>query len=121
METLLIVEDDEDVRTCMRIILEKSGYRVITAGDGVEAMEAFERHNDIALILTDVIMPRMNGMEMLKAIRETNPGIRAIFISGYTADCIRERGDLEDGAAYITKPFKKEELLQTIRGILNGP
>ncbi len=119
METLLVAEDEEMVRVFLKRILERAGYRVIVAGDGEEAVARFKEHDDIALVLSDVVMPRKNGKEILEEIRKLKPEMKAIFISGYTADIIHKKGILEEGVEFITKPFTKNDLLRKIREVLD--
>jgi signal transduction histidine kinase len=120
-ETLLIAEDEEIVKTLLKRTLEKVGYRVVVASDGNEALARFREHDDIALVLSDVVMPGKNGKEILTEIREIQPGTKFIFISGYTADIIRERGMgvVEMNAEIITKPFSKSDLLRKVREMLD--
>jgi PAS domain S-box-containing protein len=120
-ETLLIAEDEEIVKTLLKRILEKVGYRVVVAADGNEALARFREHDDIALVLSDVVMPGKNGKEILTEIREMKPGMKFIFLSGYTADIIRERGMgvVEKDAEIITKPFSKNDLLLKVREMLD--
>ena len=118
-ETLLIAEDEEIVKDFLKKILEKAGYRVIVAGNGEEAVARFREHDDISLVLSDVVMPRKNGKEILAEIKEINPEIKVIFISGYTADIIQKRGIIEEGVEFITKPFSKNDLLRKIREVLD--
>ena len=119
IETLLVAEDEEIVRDLMKKILEKAGYKVIIADNGEDAVARFKEHDDISLVLSDVVMPRKNGKEMLDEIRKIKPGIKAVFISGYSADIFTQKGALEEGTEFITKPFKKDELLQKIREVLD--
>jgi PAS domain S-box-containing protein len=118
-ETLLIAEDEEIVKTLLKRTLEKAGYRVIVAGDGDEAIARFREHDDISLVLSDVVMPGKNGKEILTEMREINPEIKVIFISGYTADIIQKRGIMEEGIEFITKPFLKNQVLLKIREVLD--
>jgi two-component system, cell cycle sensor histidine kinase and response regulator CckA len=120
-ETLLVVDDEEIVRSYLKRTLEKAGYRVIAAGDGEEAVEMFLQNAEISLVLTDMMMPGKNGKEIIKEIRGMNPEIKAVFISGYTADTIETRGMVEEGVELVTKPFSKDELLRKIRGVLDVP
>jgi CheY-like chemotaxis protein len=119
IETLLIAEDEEIVRNLMKKNLEKAGYKVIVADNGEDGVVQFREHGDISLILSDLIMPRKNGKEMLDEIRKINPGVKAVFISGYAADVMRKKGMFEEGVAYITKPFKKGDLLHKVREVLD--
>ena len=118
METLLVAEDDETVRMFMKKILERGGYKVIIADDGEDAVARFRQHDDISLVLSDVVMPRKNGRELLNEIRRIKPGIKAIFISGYAAEVMQKKG-IEEGTEFIRKPFKKEDLLRRVRQVLD--
>jgi len=119
LETILVVEDDETVRMFMEKILERAGYKVIIAQNGEEAVVRFKAHDEISLVLSDLVMPKMNGREMQDEIRKIKPGIKVIFISGYSADVMQKKGMLEKGTEFITKPYKKNDLLQKIREILD--
>jgi len=119
METLLVAEDDETVRMFMKKILERAGYKVIIADNGEDAVARFSEHDDISLVLSDLVMPRKNGKEMQDEIRKIKPGIKVIFISGYSADIMQKKGMLEEGTEFITKPYKKNDLLQKVREVLD--
>jgi len=119
-ETLLVAEDDDTVRMFMKKILERAGYKVIVANDGEDAVKRFREHDDISLVLSDVVMPKINGREMLDEIKKIKAGIKAVFISGYATDIMQKKGPIEAGTRFITKPFKKEDLLQTVREVLEG-
>jgi len=119
METLLVAEDEEVVRVFLKRILEKAGYHVIVAGDGEEAVARFREHDDISLVLSDVVMPRKNGKEILAEIKKIKPEMKMIFISGYTADIMHQKGIIEEGVEFIPKPFAKNNLLQKIRAVLD--
>ena len=108
METLLVAEDEEIVRMFMKKILERAGYKVIIADNGEDAVARFREHDDISLVLSDVVMPRKNGKEMLDEIRKIKPGIKVVFISGYAADVMQKKGIVEEGTEFITKPFNKK-------------
>jgi len=114
-ETLLVVEDEEVVRMFMKKILERAGYKVIIAENGEDAVTRFREQGDISLVLSDVLMPRKNGKEMLDEIRELKPGIKVIFISGYAADVMQKKCLFEEGTEFITKPFDANDLLQKVR------
>ncbi len=118
-ETLLVAEDEEIVRMFMKKILERAGYRVITADNGEDAVVRFKEHDEISLVLSDVVMPGKNGREALDEIRKMKPGIKVIFISGYAVEMISEKGIIEEGTEYITKPFEKNDLLRKIREVLD--
>lgn len=118
-ETVLVVEDEESVRMFMKKVLKLAGYNVIIAGDGEEAVARFREHDDISLVLSDLVMPRKNGREMLDELRRIKPEVKAVFISGYAADVMQEKGMFEEGTDFIGKPFKKDELLRKIREVLD--
>jgi PAS domain S-box-containing protein len=119
VETLLVAEDEEIVRMFLKRILERAGYKVIVADDGEEAVARFREHGDISLVLSDVVMPGKNGREVLTEVRKMKPGIKVVFISGYAADMISRKGMIEEGTEFITKPFRKNDLLQKIREVLD--
>jgi CheY-like chemotaxis protein len=115
-ETVLLAEDDEDVRRPLKQMLEEHGYEVIEATNGPEAVERFlQSRKKVGLLMLDVILPAMNGVEVLKEIRKVEPGIRAIFTSGYSEEQIRRKGLLEPGTAFLSKPVTPEVLLQKVR------
>ncbi len=118
-ETLLIVEDEKVVRVLLQRILERAGYKVILAGDGEEALERFKEQHDISLVLSDVVMPKKNGKEILEEIRRIKPEIKAVFISGYTADIMHSKGILEKDVDFIAKPCLKADLLRKVRDVLD--
>ncbi len=119
IETLLLVEDEEIVRDLTKRMLERAGYNVIVADNGEDAVARFRQHDDISLVLSDVVMPGKNGREVLDEIRKIKPGVKVMFISGYTADIMHDKGICEEGTEFITKPFKKNDLLRKVRKILD--
>ena len=115
-ETILIAEDDDDVRNLMCSMLKQFGYTVIEAIDGRDAVEKFTRHQGcVDLLLLDVVMPGMNGKECLERIRKMNSRVPVIFSSGYTAEIIHAKGIREEGAGFLQKPVQPQELLAVIR------
>jgi nitrogen-specific signal transduction histidine kinase/ActR/RegA family two-component response regulator len=118
-ETVLVAEDDEDVRLYIHDILRLFGYTVIEAIDGEDAVQKFSDRPNVDLLVFDIIMPRKNGKEAYEEIRAMSPGIRALFISGYTGDVIDKKGILEEGVNYIGKPISPEELLGKVREVLD--
>jgi len=101
-------------------VLEQFGYTVITAVDGQDALVKFsEGRESIALVILDVIMPKMNGKETFDAILKIRPDMKALFISGYTADIIHKRGMLDESLAFIDKPLRPINLLLKVREILD--
>ena len=119
-ETILIVEDDELINLFLRKIFENAGYRVILATDGEEALKEFrEKRDEISIILSDVIIPKKNGFEIVEEARRLKPSVKAVFISGYTADFLEGKGVLKGEVDMITKPFVREELLRKVRAVLD--
>ena len=120
-ETILVAEDDEQVRDITRSTLEASGYRVIVACDGVEAVELFRAHQGaIDLLLFDVIMPRKNGREALEEIRTLDSDVKACFISGYSDDILRNKGAPDPLIPVLSKPMEPGRLTAAIRSLLEG-
>jgi two-component system cell cycle sensor histidine kinase/response regulator CckA len=120
-ETVLLVEDEAAVRRLGRRILERRGYTVLEAESGPAAIQIFERRApDIALLVSDVIMPGMSGGELARQLRAMKPSLRVLFTSGYTADAIAQHGVLEEGTAFLEKPFTPEVLAQKVGEVLRG-
>jgi PAS domain S-box-containing protein len=119
-ETLLLAEDDTEVREFTKYILEESGYTVIESRDGDDAVDKFmENKGEIQLLLLDVIMPGKNGKEVYHEISRENPDVKVLFMSGYTANIIHKKGILDDGLDVILKPVSPRKLLQKIREVLD--
>jgi two-component system, cell cycle sensor histidine kinase and response regulator CckA len=120
-ETVLVVEDQEEVRRLIQTILESYGYHVLEAENGTAALLLAEGHpGEIDLLLTDVILPGMNGKTLSEHIRVLLPKLKVIFTSGYPADVISRRGVLEQDVAYLPKPFSPESLAVKVREVLTG-
>jgi PAS domain S-box-containing protein len=118
-ETVLLVEDETEVRELTKNLLKEYGYKVITAVDGQDGIEEFTIHEDkIQLVLLDVIMPKKNGKEVYDALHKIRPDIKVLFMSGYPGDIIYKRGLLDRGLPYIEKPTSPEKLLRKIREVL---
>jgi PAS domain S-box-containing protein len=121
-ETVLLVEDAPRVREVVREILEMSGYAVLEARHGQEAIDLSERHRGpIQLMVTDVVMPQMSGRELAQHFARTRPDMRVLFMSGYTDTAIVRHGVLETGTAFISKPFTPDALAAKVREVLDGP
>lgn len=119
-ETILVVEDDQAILALCRTILNGYGYRVVTETDPRAAIErALQKDQEFDLLLSDVIMPYMNGEELRRLIQQSQPGIKTLFISGYTADIITLQGIKAGGTRFLQKPFTKEQLGQRIREVLD--
>jgi PAS domain S-box-containing protein len=119
-ETILLAEDDAGVRELVKSVLTGSGYRVIEAHDGEDALERFSQNRElIDLLVLDVVMPKKNGKEALLEICALKPDIKAIFISGYTADIIDKNGLIGSGLHLISKPLQPNQLLAKVRELLD--
>jgi len=120
-EAILVAEDDPSVRGFLDMVLQKHGYTVVLAADGQEAVDRYlERRGEIRLILMDVIMPRKGGRQAFEEIRAADPSARVVFISGYTADFIQDRGELDGDMELLMKPVQPMVLLRKLRGILDA-
>mgnify|MGYP001564370403 CR=1 FL=1 len=120
-ETVLVVEDEQGVRTLAEFLLRRSGYTVLQAQSGAEALALAGQHMEtIHLLLTDVIMPGMSGRELAERLAGDRPGIKTLFMSGYTDDTIVRHGVLQAETAFITKPFTFDALLHKVRATLGG-
>jgi signal transduction histidine kinase len=121
-ETVLLVEDDDQVRSIAGMALEMSGYDVQVAASGGEALLLCERYESkIDLLLTDVVMPRMSGQELSNRLLKLRPGMRVLYMSGYSENAIIHHGVLEEGRDFIEKPFSPEALTRRIREVLDTP
>ncbi len=119
-ETILVVEDEQSVRSLTRLILEKAGYRVLVASDGLEALRvAAEIKSSIHLLLTDVVLPRMSSSEIVEQIKALFPGVRVLYMSGYTDDVLLRHKIKTGQVNFLQKPFEPNALLAKIREILD--
>jgi CheY-like chemotaxis protein len=119
-ETVLLVEDETVVRTLSRRVLTLSGYHVLEATDGIEALKVAEHQpGGIALLVTDVMMPELGGVELLARLRRARPALRVLFISGYTPDD-RLRSAVAEGACFLPKPFSPAQLAASVRAAIDG-
>ena len=119
-ETILLVEDEDDLRESLREVLEEEGYRVVDAPDAVSALEALEADGGpLDLLLTDVVMPRMSGRELAERIRERLPEVRILFMSGWDPHASHLWRD-EPRVALLPKPFTGDELMHKIRQLLEN-
>jgi two-component system cell cycle sensor histidine kinase/response regulator CckA len=120
-ETVLLVEDEEQVRTVVLAVLRRQGYHVIPAQNGGEALLLCEKHpGAIDLLLTDVVMPSMSGPELARRLAATRPEMRVLCMSGYTDDSIVRHGVLESGVAFIQKPITPASLTAKVREVLDA-
>jgi signal transduction histidine kinase/CheY-like chemotaxis protein len=118
-ETVLLVEDEEQVRGLVRNVLADAGYRVLEAKGGSDAISlCLEHAQDIDLLLTDVVMPRLNGRELADELIQLRSGLKVLYMSGYTEDAILHRGVLEAGVQFLSKPVTPDALLRKVREVL---
>ncbi|MFZ1986579.1 MAG: PAS domain S-box protein [Desulfatitalea sp.] len=118
-ETVLVVEDEPALLTLDKMMLGELGYRVLAAGTPGEAIRLAEKHaSEIRIVITDVVMPEMNGRELAERLQSPNPGMKILFMSGYTADVIAHRGVLDEGVNFIQKPFSMKDLAVKVREAL---
>jgi two-component system cell cycle sensor histidine kinase/response regulator CckA len=119
-ETILIAEDDETLRNLTQLVLESHGYKVILSVDGQDAVDKFvENEDSVDLLIFDMIMPKMSGLDAYRAIIARKPGVKAVFLSGYTADKIRTEGLIPDEIELVSKPITQNELLSITRNTLS--
>jgi|HubBroStandDraft_6_1064221.scaffolds.fasta_scaffold00376_13 two-component system cell cycle sensor histidine kinase/response regulator CckA len=118
-ETILLVEDADALRELACELLEDAGYTVLAAANSMEAIQLAEKHNgSIQLLLTDVVMPGMGGMKLAEQMTRIHPGIKVLYVSGYTDDAIAHHGVLDSGVALLQKPFTKNSLTSKLREVL---
>ena len=120
-ETVLVVEDELAILRLTRVMLEKQGYTVLAAGTPQEAISIAKGHDGgIDLLITDVVMPEMNGHDLATSLLPLHPNIKCLFMSGYTADIIADHGVLKDGVSFIQKPFSAKSLSDKVRQTLES-
>jgi len=118
-ETVLVVEDEPSILIVEKTMLEELGYRVLAAGTADEALKLASEHaGRLRLVVTDVVMPKMNGRELATRLQSLYPDIKILFMSGYTADVIAHRGVLDQGVNFIQKPFSMGSLAVKVRQAL---
>jgi signal transduction histidine kinase len=121
-ETVLLVEDDDGVRAFSRSVLQTSGYTVLEATGGREALRICEQHSgSIQMVVTDVVMPELGGRPLVERLAALRPGIKVLYISGYTDDAVIRHGVLEAGTAFLQKPFTPAALSNKVREVLDQP
>ena len=120
-ETILLVEDEPDILHVTALLLKKQGYTLLTAGTPSEAVRLAHEHiGEIDLLITDVIMPEMNGKDLANKLQSLNPQLKCLYMSGYTADIIAQHGVLDEGVYFIQKPFSLSNMAAKVREVLDG-
>jgi CheY-like chemotaxis protein len=120
-QTILLVEDEDAVRSMMRLILQWNGYQVIEAPEAQTALNLCEQHQGpIDLLITDVVMPNMQGPALAQVIMRLRPNIRVLYVSGYASDALDQLGTLKPGSAFLQKPFTPETLARAITDLFQG-
>jgi DNA-binding response OmpR family regulator len=118
-ETILLVEDETPLRRVVRLILEQASYRVIDAASGEEALERCAAHaGPVHLVLSDVVMPGMDGPELVRRLSRERSGLRVLYMSGYADDRLAGHNVVECGLEYLEKPFTPEALTAKVRAVL---
>jgi DNA-binding response OmpR family regulator len=121
MKTILVVDDEDSLRILIARMLEKEGYAIIVAPDAAEAIRLAASHDGaIDLIVADLMMPGMNGPDMVKELRALRPNAGVLYLSGYPDDTVSREG-LETGANFLQKPFGAAAFIQSVREALGGP
>jgi len=118
--TILLVEDEDPVRLCTARSLKEKGYRVIECSSGEQALDWAKENQSFQLLITDVVMPKMDGPTLNKYIRELNPQVKTIFISGYTEDIFRTNLGSGTKIHFLSKPFTLKDLAIKVKDILEG-
>ena len=121
-ETILVVEDEPMVRDVARATLERQGYQVVTAANGIEGLRVVaERGDAIDLVVTDIVMPQMGGWEMAERLHETHPALKVLFTSGYNEEIANAGGRVDAGVAFLPKPYLPATLTLRVRQVLDAP
>jgi two-component system cell cycle sensor histidine kinase/response regulator CckA len=120
-ETILLVEDDDDVRGYARRVLKTAGFRVLEADNGSRAIELAEAHpTPIDLLLTDAVLPGMHGAVLAERLVAARPGLRVLYVSGFTENSVIHQGVVSNGVNFLAKPYRSEDLLSRVRGVLDA-
>ncbi len=121
MKSIAVSKDEGSILSLTKTILQRHGYEIVTAKSPTEALEIAKNHpQPIHLLITDVIMPEMNGKDLRDKVSELKPELKSIFMSGYTANVIAHHGVLDEGIEFLKKPFSVQALLERVRDVLDG-
>jgi len=118
---VLLVDDDPMVRALVRLVLEGDGHAVVEAADASQAIEQFRSADGIGLLITDVVMPGMNGHALAETLRAAHPALQVLYISGHVADATLRALIAEGAAEFLAKPFSPEQLARKVRALLDSP
>jgi len=120
--TILVVDDAESIRKLVCAMLTQNGYRCVDASDGVEALELLQHATEyVSLVLTDMIMPKMNGAELARELSRTRPDVRIVFMSGYSDDPVVQQVERTVSHHFLPKPFTSTALIEKVRQSLERP
>jgi CheY-like chemotaxis protein len=119
-ELILVVEDEERVRALAVDALHEIGYTTIVADSGKAALELLEKHPDVVLLFTDIVMPEMNGRKLADLAIELRPNLKVLYTTGFTRNAVVHNGILDPGVHFIAKPFTLELLAQKVRAAIDG-
>jgi two-component system cell cycle sensor histidine kinase/response regulator CckA len=120
--TILVVDDAESIRKLVCAMLRQNGYRCVDAGDGVEALEIVQHATEsVSLVLTDMIMPKMNGAELARELSRMRPDVRIVFMSGYSDDPVVQQVERTVSHHFLPKPFTSTALIEKVRQSLERP
>jgi CheY-like chemotaxis protein len=119
-EVILVAEDEDHVREMVCDSLREVGYTVIGAADAEQALRLLQERPDVALLLTDIVMPRMNGRVLAEEAQRTRPGLKVLYTTGFTRNAVVHNGVLDAGVNLIVKPFTVEQLAAKVREVLDG-
>ncbi len=121
-ETILLVEDDPDIREMIETILQRVGYTVIKAVDGEDAVDKYRENKDrVQMVLSDIVMPKMNGVEAYKEMMQENPDVKVLFMSGYPDEVLKAKGIADIGLNLVYKPVERKALLLRVREMIDLP
>ena len=120
-ETVLVVEDEDVVRDLVRSVLRMHGYNVLEASHGVDALQVIGDYPDrVHLVLTDLVMPRMGGLQLAEQVAQLHPGTKMLYMSGYTDSVVFREGVFDLNLAFLQKPFSPDALVAKIRSVLDS-
>jgi two-component system cell cycle sensor histidine kinase/response regulator CckA len=120
MKTVLVVDDEPEIRKLVTAMLTQEGFRVLSADTGENAVRLFRSNPDVALLLADVVAPGMSGPMIADQIAGLNPDVKVLFMSGYDGTQVVQRYVIEKGYSLLIKPFTAEQLAQKVRDVMNG-